>query len=185
MGIPNARASPKSASLRLFLLSMRRFCGLRSRCRIRCEWQYNSPDVSWCVNFCSASQPSRRRPTTNIPLAPPKRQGGENEKRMPPPPPPHMNSARHASSVNRGNMPPSGPACLNPACRTRRLNHVIHAPIGLQNRFPEHWVSEPKALAGVEVRQPPCCVSADRAVILGANVDALFAYNPAERWGES
>jgi hypothetical protein len=31
------------------------------------------------------------------------------------------------------------------------------------------------------VRQP-CCASADRAVILGANVDALFAYGPAEKW---
>lgn len=59
MGMPNARARPKSASFRLFLLSIRRFCGLRSRCRIRCAWQYNKPEVSWCVNFCSARRVRR------------------------------------------------------------------------------------------------------------------------------
>ena len=27
-------------------------------------------------------------------------------------------------------------------------------------------------------------MSADRAVIMGANVDAIFAYRPAEKWEE-
>jgi hypothetical protein len=141
MGIPNARASPKSASLRLFLLSMRRFCGLRSRCRIRWAWQYNSPDVSWCVNFCSTSQPSRRRPTTNTPLAPPKTRG-ENEKKE------NAATPTHIGTQLGGMRAPSGPACLNSACRTRRANHVIHASLNTKSIFPDLWVSESKPLAG-------------------------------------
>jgi hypothetical protein len=50
-GMPNARARPKSASLRLYRLSISRFCGFRSRCRIRCVWQYSSPEVICHVNF--------------------------------------------------------------------------------------------------------------------------------------
>jgi hypothetical protein len=49
------------------------------------------------------------------------------------------------------------------------------------NRFPESLGFGTKNRWQVEVRQP-CCASADRAVILGAHVDALFAYRPAEKW---
>ena len=81
-----------------------------------------------------------------------------------------------------GEYAPNGLECLNSACRARRVDHVIHAPV--------HKIDFPEALGfgtinrwQVEVRQP-CCASADRAVILGANVDALFAYGPAEKWEE-
>lgn len=47
-GIPNARASPKSASLMQPRLSIRRFCGFRSLCSTRCTWQYATPFSSWC-----------------------------------------------------------------------------------------------------------------------------------------
>ena len=52
IGIPNARARPKSANFRLSLWSISKFCGFRSRWSIRWEWQYRRPELSWWVNFC-------------------------------------------------------------------------------------------------------------------------------------
>ena len=46
-GMPKARARPKSASLSAPLRSMRRFCGLRSRCSTRRAWQKSMPDRIW------------------------------------------------------------------------------------------------------------------------------------------
>jgi hypothetical protein len=76
--------------------------------------------------------------------------------------------------ITGGICAPNGPACLNSACRTRRVNHVTHAP----EKLPESLDFGTKNRWQVEVRQP-CRASADRAVIMGANVDA---YGPAEKW---
>ena len=46
-GIPKALASPKSASLMAPCWSISRFCGFKSRCRIRRWWQNRIPFVIW------------------------------------------------------------------------------------------------------------------------------------------
>mmetsp|Transcript_68942 Transcript_68942/g.202378 ORF Transcript_68942/g.202378 Transcript_68942/m.202378 type:complete len:203 (-) Transcript_68942:315-923(-) len=59
-GTVKARARPKSAIFRRSLLSMRRFCGLRSRWRIRFAWQNSTPRQSWYVKFltvCGGRRP--------------------------------------------------------------------------------------------------------------------------------
>lgn len=53
-GIPNALASPKSASLSaLVRRSISKFWGFRSRCRTRWEWQYAIPRSIWYRNTCT------------------------------------------------------------------------------------------------------------------------------------
>lgn len=47
MGTPNARARPKSASLIAPFLSISRFCGFKSRCRMRLLWQYLIAEMIW------------------------------------------------------------------------------------------------------------------------------------------
>lgn len=49
--------SPSCLTLRLPDLSMSKFCGLRSRCRILLEWRWARPSSSCCSSFCS----TRRR----------------------------------------------------------------------------------------------------------------------------
>ena len=61
-GTPNALASPKSASFKLPSRSIRRFCGFRSRCRMRWLWQYRTPSTSWLMNFFTIASPRPIRP---------------------------------------------------------------------------------------------------------------------------
>mmetsp|Transcript_28779 Transcript_28779/g.72879 ORF Transcript_28779/g.72879 Transcript_28779/m.72879 type:complete len:255 (-) Transcript_28779:145-909(-) len=62
-GTVKARARPKSAILRRSLLSMRRFCGLRSRWRMRLAWQNSTPRHSWYTKFLTVA--GGRRPLSD------------------------------------------------------------------------------------------------------------------------
>lgn len=49
-GMPNALARPKSPSFNCPFELVRRFCGLRSRCRTLFLWQNSIPLSSWYIN---------------------------------------------------------------------------------------------------------------------------------------
>ena len=100
---------------------------------------------------------------------------GENEKKNAATPP-HIRTQPDIASVNRGNMRSewTGMSIFG-VPDTARESRDTRA-----SRFPGSLGFGTKNRWQVEARQP-CRASADRADILGANVDALFAYRPAEK----